>query len=247
MRHAVSQTVFRTRRIRRRDVSGAARETPRAPHSALNLAPYLALKFALTRAPGIKTISAKRQAPSAKRQAPSAKRQAPSAKRQAPSAKRQAPSAKRQAPSAKRQAPSAKRQAQAPSAKRQAPSAKRQAPSAKRQAPSAKRQAPSALIWPRRPSPLARAAGRAAASLPILSAAARGDFTVSTGFMRTTPCGPGLSPHRRTALSHAIPRPGSPPVRRGPRPVGQRPASIPDRRDFGRNPSGPATIIGENP
>ena len=67
MRHAVSQTVFRTRRIRRRDVSGAARETPRAPHRTLNLAPYLALKFALTRAPGLKTISAERRAPSAER------------------------------------------------------------------------------------------------------------------------------------------------------------------------------------
>ena len=218
MRREISMAAFRIFRIRRRDVSGAVREAARAPHRALNLAP----RFALTRAPGLKTISAKRQAPSAKRQAPSAKRQAPSAKRQAPSAKRQAPSAKRQAPSAKRQAPSAKRQA------------------------------PSALIWPRRPSPLARPAGRAAAALPILSAAASGDFTVSAGSMRTPPCGPGLSPHRRRPAPSGgppscTPSPGSPPIRRGPRPVGQRPESIPDRRDFGRNPSGPATIIGENP
>ena len=128
------------------------------------------------------------------------------------------------------------------SAKRQAPSAKRQAPSAKRQAPSAKRQAPSASLWPRRPSPLARPAGRAAASLPILSAAARGDVTVSAGSLRT---GPVAAPAARPFAHH----PPGPVHRRfaAGRARSERPASIPDRRAFGRNPSGPATIIGENP
>ena len=62
MRREISMAAFRTPRIRRRDVSGAAHEAPRA------------LRFVLTTVSGLKTMSAKRQAPSAKRQAPSAER-----------------------------------------------------------------------------------------------------------------------------------------------------------------------------
>ena len=57
MRREISMAAFRTRRIRRRDVSGAAHEAPRAPPRILKFAP----KFALTRAPGLKTTSAERR------------------------------------------------------------------------------------------------------------------------------------------------------------------------------------------